>query len=485
VNPVRPEPRRRNWWQRLRIPAIALAAAAGVIAGAEYVADLELAEDQAQYRNRVMGEAGNLRSRLESEVNATAHLTVGLAVFVATQPHFRDADFERLAEEIVRRGRHVRSIGLARDSVVSHVYPLAGNDAALGLRYMDHPDQRGPVLRMMETGEPIFAGPVALVQGGRGLINRVPVYVANVGPSQFRGRYWGLVSIVLDADSLFAAAGVSPRVEDLRVAVRGADALGAEGELILGEPSVFESGAMLLDIAVPGGTWQIAVVPAAGWNAPAAMGSRQLYRAAGLALGMIMGLLVYGWLIERARIHRMATHDALTGLPNRALAQERLRSMLRGAARHGEGCALMFIDLDDFKPINDRFGHRAGDAALRQIARRVRGELRGSDTFARVGGDEFLLVLPNVRRHEEARRVADKVIEMISVPLQFRGANLKVGGSAGYALFPEHGTTAEALWVAADGAMYAAKMAGKGQVRSAPPSLSSVPEPQAAVGQTA
>jgi two-component system cell cycle response regulator len=162
--------------------------------------------------------------------------------------------------------------------------------------------------------------------------------------------------------------------------------------------------------------------------------------------------------IERhARMHRMAFYDQLTHLPNRALFRDRVaRAILRGR-RDGDVCAVLFVDLDGFKRINDTFGHDAGDDVLRGVARRMRTALRTTDVAARYGGDEFVVLLPSLRRPEDALIVAEKLRSAIAQPRTVAGRELSVGASIGIALHPRDGADVDGLLLFADAAMYAKK----------------------------
>lgn len=165
-------------------------------------------------------------------------------------------------------------------------------------------------------------------------------------------------------------------------------------------------------------------------------------------------------------IRRMAYHDLLTDLPNRALFTERLALELAHSQRRGKPLALMVLDLDRFKEVNDTLGHAAGDEVLRQVADRLRGSLRESDTVARMGGDEFALVIPEVAGAEGALSVARKVLAGFDAPLAVDGRDLAVRMSVGVALYPEHGADMDGLLRQADAAMYRAKDQGKEEGRS-------------------
>jgi diguanylate cyclase (GGDEF)-like protein/PAS domain S-box-containing protein len=160
------------------------------------------------------------------------------------------------------------------------------------------------------------------------------------------------------------------------------------------------------------------------------------------------------------RLERLAHYDPLTALPNRALFFDRLESAVARARREERRFALLFIDLDGFKAVNDRFGHDAGDYLLFELARRLREAIRDSDTAGRMGGDEFTVLLENISRPEDAMVLADKIraslLEPILIPA---GAKVAVGASIGIAVFPDDGDNGEAVLKAADSAMYAIKLA--------------------------
>jgi diguanylate cyclase (GGDEF)-like protein len=160
---------------------------------------------------------------------------------------------------------------------------------------------------------------------------------------------------------------------------------------------------------------------------------------------------------QEQHLRFMAQHDALTGLPNRLSMQQRLALAMELAKRNRKKLAVMLVDLDDFKTINDTRGHPAGDQALVQLAARLRTSVRGSDTVARYGGDEFVLLAGELDRGEDAGMIAEKVADMIQVPLAIEGGPAQVSCSIGISVYPDDAETAEALIALADKAMYASK----------------------------
>jgi len=164
-------------------------------------------------------------------------------------------------------------------------------------------------------------------------------------------------------------------------------------------------------------------------------------------------------------LSHLAHHDSLTGLPNRAMFHQHLEIMLHHALRHGRRLALMFMDLDGFKNINDTQGHEAGDRLLIEIAERMRACVRKEDMLARMGGDEFTILLNELKHDEDASLVANKLIEAVNRPVRIGEQLCHVGISIGISLFPNDSATADTLLRLADDAMYAAKSAGKNTYR--------------------
>jgi len=163
----------------------------------------------------------------------------------------------------------------------------------------------------------------------------------------------------------------------------------------------------------------------------------------------------------QARAQHLADHDALTGLPNRRLLEDRLTQALALSQRNRQHTAAMFVDVDRFKAINDTLGHAIGDALLKEISQRLVDQLRVGDTICRIGGDEFVVVLPEVKRASDVAQVAQKVIEQLAAPVPIEGHDLIVTASIGIAVYPEDGSDAETLIRNADAAMYAAKELGR------------------------
>lgn len=416
-------------------------------------AQLERERYLSERQSRVQGELSDFRARLETQIYAQVGLVRGLAVQVVRQEGISDVEFKAIAAELMRGQPQIRDLSLAPGFVIGSVYPEHGNEAALGLDLLADPVQKQATLRAIREDGPLLAGPFDLKQGGRALAIRIPLWVDREGVP----RLWGAVSLVLDYERVLADAGIGALEKDLRLSIVGRDAAGPGGDIVRGVRLPPGSGAVRVPAFLPGGSWLISAIPQEGWDA------RAWWQMPGfpirLGLSLLAALATTRILHDRQRIRRLAGRDALTNLPNRRLAMHYL-SRLIARARRGDGrFALLSFDLDGFKPVNDTYGHAAGDLLLAEIGRRLNDSVRPGDLVARMGGDEFLVIVTIDNGDDEPwlRAVAERVQAAISRPVPIDGHWVVVGASIGIARFPEDGDDSESLLRRADEAMYRAK----------------------------
>jgi len=184
----------------------------------------------------------------------------------------------------------------------------------------------------------------------------------------------------------------------------------------------------------------------------------------------------YKWANEalrenEARFRYIAQHDTLTCLPNRMLFSDRLQQEIAIAKRDKKYFAVMFLDLDRFKPVNDKFGHGVGDLLLKEAAKRIQDCVRESDTVARCGGDEFIVLFRAIEYKQDAMAVAEKIRHALNQPFELAGQNLKISSSTGIAIYPDHGADNVQLLKNADIAMYCAKGNGRNMVQLFQPKM--------------
>ena len=165
------------------------------------------------------------------------------------------------------------------------------------------------------------------------------------------------------------------------------------------------------------------------------------------------------------QLRHLASHDALTGLPNRVLLDDRLSQAVAHAEQDGHSFGVAMFDLDRFKVVNDSLGHRAGDALIKEVAHRLAGVARGTDTVGRLGGDEFLFIMDRLAKREDAEHIARRAVKALELPIRLDGVDLHTSASIGIAMFPADGKSAEGLIANADAAMYCAKQRGRNNIQ--------------------
>lgn len=464
TQPATPIPLRERWRSGQPMAVLTgILAALGALAAAWGVVTIAEAKGRLEYRARTQEAVVRVRDRLDRELQSVLAVPETVAAFVAAQGKLEPDVFSAVVSRLVDSNKHIRNVALAPDNVITTVYPLSGNERIVGLRYMDVPAQKAAVLRAIETRRTVVAGPFKLLQGGMGVSSRTPVFRARgVGGEP----YWGIVSLTVNAETLFAEAGLQDNKQGFEIAARGSDATGARGPAFAGGEHVFARDPVLVDYPLPGGgSWQLGAVPAGGWETVGRVPNMVALFA--YALAVVVGLLSYRLMVSRQRILSLAVHDRLTGLPNRRLFDDRLSQAVGAARRHGRIGALLLLDLDQFKPVNDKYGHRAGDLVLIRAAQRLGGLVRGSDSVSRLGGDEFALILQEIHDASEAVRVAERAIESLGEPISLDdGRTVMVGASAGVAVFPqtEGIETLGGLFDRADRALYHSKETGRARV---------------------
>lgn len=392
-----------------------------------------------------------LRSDLESELNASIYRSWGMLSYISAHPSSTTSDWLALSDELLRSANHIRNIAVAPDNVISFVYPLAGNEAVLGLDYTKVPDQLESVQRAMASRDMIVAGPVNLRQGGTGIITRTPIFVNDGNTTS----YWGVVSIVIDIPSLFAAVQLPELQQNYQITLQGRDALGAQGEVFLGDAAVLAEADAIGTIRFASGSWVLAMKSLNG-SAPSVWAAQRV-RVVGYSFIGLLYVLLFGLFALYRESYGDSMHDPLTGIANRRLLMDRINTLLNMHQRTPTSFALINIDLNNFKAINDRHGHQAGDFVLQQIAERLKSAVRAVDTVARVGGDEFLVVMVGIDNPQLATEQSVKLLGKINQPLQWKGRTIDIYAALGWSLFPSQATTIDDLLQQADEMMYRQK----------------------------
>jgi len=426
-----------------------------------------LAKQHSDARDDVNEHLQRVRLLLDRELQTSLSIPETIAAFVTGVGDIQRDVFYSVAARLIEKNRHVRNIALAPDNVINAVYPRSGNEPSLGLRYLEHPTQGEAVRQAMASRRTVVAGPIALVQGGNGIVSRTPVFVGNGDDA----RYWGIISLALNADTVFASIGLGVTTHDIAVAARFVDSSGKPGTVFAGNAAVFTQAPVLLKYSLPGGgNWELAAIPETGWASSMQRTPEFVILAALFTLAI--GVLSHRLVASNQRIRTLAVQDPLTQLPNRRLFEDRIEQAMSAARRHGRRGALLLLDLDRFKAVNDNYGHGAGDEVLIAVAARLKSCLRTTDSVARLGGDEFAIVMPEIASDAEIEQMGAEVCATIAQPIPLaRGMAVSIGASVGHAAFDHKTPDLLTLFDRADRAMYLQKIshrrAQSGAVRDA------------------
>jgi diguanylate cyclase (GGDEF)-like protein len=380
-----------------------------------------------------------LRARLEAELNAVFFLSNGIAGSWAMQrvPSAPDKAHYLFAD-LLRHSRHVRSFAVAVGSRIAYVYPPGDNGMAIDSDLKNHPLQWPVVERGIATHSPqiIWTNPPA-----RGLAYLVPIFE--------KGQFWGLLSAQIDESSLFSAAGLTQTNAAYKYALREQGPPDAKEGMILGSSVLFgDPDAQVLDLGVPGGHWQLAVKSG---TQPPSVGPWLLRVLGWLLAALFAALALALWRLQQ-KLADMALYDPLTELPSRNLFLDRLVQVIRRTKRNRGNFSILFINLNEFKSVNESHGEKVGDMMLTGIGKRISGFIRHCDTVTRWVGDESLILLDDCP-HDQANIIAANLSHQIELPVYCGEHPIRVGASIGLATFPEDGQSLAALLKVAEARM--------------------------------
>ncbi len=296
-----------------------------ILALAFHLDRLEQQSRRQMLRTDALNHLSLVRARLESSLNSRLFLTRGLVAFVTHNPDFTPDDFQHFAVSLLKQQTGIRSIQLAHNNVVSHVYPLPGNELSLGIRLLEHPRLQATAQRTIDTRATVVAGPFELVAiGGTAIVSRTPIFLDD-------GRYWGVASLLIDQDVFIKEAGLDEGHPNYRFALRGKDSTGANGPIFWGDPEVFSVNPVFLDVSLPGGSWQIGAASKKDWQT---QGPAWL-REGGLLLALVAGLLM--WLVTRPSRLREEIATRQSAEKNLREQRDLYQALLKAQSDIGEG----------------------------------------------------------------------------------------------------------------------------------------------------
>ncbi|MCC6709045.1 MAG: EAL domain-containing protein [Gammaproteobacteria bacterium] len=591
---------------RLRLPSsgLVILLTLTVVLAVEFAVEVlvrqhELRREQEQ----TLAVLNGVRARVEKLIYRDLYVVRALANHIAAVPDIDQAGFDAYVQRLLRTPTALSHVAAAPNLTIRFVYPLAGNEALLGMDYLAMPAQRAAVNNTILRRTMMISGPIALRQGGSGFVAREPVILpTETGPPAI----WGLVAAVIKQDELYRVVGLDAARTTLDIAVRADDIPdGAAQPVFYGNATVFSRDSVRTIVNLPIGRWVIAAHPRAGWLAGVTP-TLWLMRLAALALAAVLAALlqsrarhlreqmsalealqrseqalrrsrqdlinaidalaegfalwnqqdrleVYNqqlpkmlpalagviqvgmpfqslveamanlgvvgsdekredWIARRLEQHRApggalevrtragrtvsiseyhtadgyvvglytdvteiraaeehiryrAYFDPLTALPNRENFMNQLAQTVAESQRDQRQFALLFVDLDRFKNVNDTLGHAVGDKLLVEAGKRLTDCLRHSDTVARFGGDEFTVIMRDIDNAMNAAHCAETLIEALTEGFELAEQVVHTGASIGITLYPVDGADGHTLLRNADMAMYRAKARGRNTFR--------------------
>lgn len=417
-------------------------------------------------------------------VDRSLSITYAMATVLQQDPT-DIAGLERLTSELLPLYAGVDNLQLAPAGVVRKVFPATAHQGPVGHDLLNDPHSKDEAELALATRDLHIAVPAQLRQGRPGFVGRYPLFLTD---KQGRQDFWGFVSAVVLLDTV-KSFGQFDRLKQQGLAYHlwRAHPMTGEPQTLLRSSESLTKATMTASIGVPRGRWQLTVSPIepdslfsstrlAAWLmvvlAAAAAGA--------LTRSMLMRPVELAQMVRRRTralesanlsLERQATHDSLTGLGNRAMLEHELNRSIEHM-RHAKGqLAVLLLDLDDFKSINDSLGHRAGDTMLQAVAQSLGRCVRSADAVYRLGGDEFVVVLNQLGEASLAGSIARKILAEVAQPRLILEQEIQLTTSIGVVIYPQDAEDAESLLSLADVAMYRAKKNGRNQMAFFSPAL--------------
>lgn len=364
---------------------------------------------------------------------------------------------QKVVDEFLSVDLDISHLALAPDLRVSFVYPMQNNLSVIGFDYRTSASQYHDILRAIGRQDILVSAPIDLVQGGKAIIARLPIFEPD-------GSLWGISSLVIHYDKFFDAIQFH-RNPNYTFLLRHKQT-DNQGQVIAGHESVLAHDPISTDVNVAGDTWQLLLAPRDGlWIQQHK--DYIWYWLVGLGITAIFITAFSILIITQHRLHRavytisyQAKFDPLTDLANRQFFQHQLENEIEYSHQQDAKFALIMLDLDHLRDINDALGHDVGDAMLQHVAARITHCIGADDILARVGGDEFAILLANIADTIEVERFAKVIINDVMNTADIEQNHINITASVGISMFPEDASDAQHLIKCAELAMYSAKATG-------------------------
>ncbi|MBI9015283.1 MAG: sensor domain-containing diguanylate cyclase [Clostridiales bacterium] len=395
-----------------------------------------------QKRNRISEDYIILENYIDNVINTNFNMLKGFYVYVETTEDFNEENVYRYLDLLFKDSQtFIRNVGIIEDTTIIWNYPPESNRAAIGIDLSKIEDQRDLILKVKNEGISIMQGPVQLVQGGIGFIIRLPLIRNDV--------YFGQISIVFDGDQFYNF--LSDLEKQFNVNLK----INTETDIVYSKKYEYDSRDLKFSLSNDFFSWDIHVQPSEGWSQGTFWFTLIPFSIA--VFSIWTGFKVYTFYMDTAFNKHNANHDSLTGLYNRHYLYKYSESLFRIAEINQYNIGIIVIDIDNFKSINDTYGHKSGDEILINFANKMKFELRAGQEIFRIGGDEFVIIFENISDKALLNSIALRFKETIKNYTFLENPKLSISISIGTSMFPTDGSNLDILYNIADEHMYTDK----------------------------
>lgn len=412
-----------------------------------FIAELQRSQLVEHEKETVAYEVSEVRSRIESLIFMNTYIADSLVTVITITPDYALKNWETVAGKLVNKSHLVRNVGFAPNNIISYVYPLEGNERALGVDFETRPDQYRSVLEAERTKSVYLDGPLELIQGGQALIARFPIF----HDYPHNNIYWGSVSVVFNYDDIVSISRLR-EVKGAEIALQRQypDRI----ETFYGSDSIFRNPDFILPVRLPNTEWQLAVKY--NFDHQPLYSEQQVTYFFG-GLGSVTLFMSLFFVIRASSIARKASFvDELTGLWNRRYLFQQLE---KATVLSPRPCSVLNIDLNKFKQINDTLGHAAGDKVLITVADMLKQLINNQGVVSRLGGDEFIVLLFTPSQTENITNKIHSRAAQLTV--SWEETEIPISLSVGFSIFkPGSGISYDELMHHADQNMYINKSLG-------------------------
>lgn len=391
-------------------------------------------------------------SQISTNIQTILNLSMQYAEFfdllIKNNPNISTELIESYSNYILKYNDIIDNISIAPNAIVKHIYPLEGNESAIGHDLLNDPERKEYIEMSIATRNSVAQGPVESRQGGLKIFNRRAIFTNENGEEKF----WGISTIVIDFDKLLEKFELFPEKDGYLYSLKVYKANSNE-DFIWGYDEIFDKEAIVKNIYLPNETWKIAIYPQNGWS-----NNESIYKNINYFIYLLIistFFLTYSYINHYQQIREAAKLDPLTGVHNKRYFERYVKKRIKKSNKyHG----LILIDLNKFKNINDTLGHPIGDKVLKEATNRIKANISDNDRLGRIGGDEFFLFIYDVKNKEELFDMMNSIKDKMKVPMEFGEHKIEVTCSLGLAIYNEDGKTYSDLYKVADKDMYENKI---------------------------